>query len=329
MLSEEAHPLVSSIDEEAIEWVVRLTSGEASADTVAQYQAWADRSPEHAQAAANARALWIGLGKSLPSLPAEPPAPPTLAPGLAQPDARRSKRRSLQLSLAASVLVAVLMGTLYGYQRHDQNTEVGQQRLITLSDGSHVQLDTDTALDINFAVANRHISLARGEAYFDVQHNPQRPFIVDAGFGQIRVLGTAFSVRRDADNIWVTVTRGKVQVSSNAVHKPLYLTANQQLHFSETDRDPHINHVDTEQVLAWRTGQIQYENGSLGEVLQQLQRYDRRYWIIDKELADSLRISTSINLNNIDEWLKGLQTTLPLKVTQLGPIVWLRRNQTL
>ncbi|MEJ1964547.1 MAG: FecR domain-containing protein [Gammaproteobacteria bacterium] len=75
-------------------------------------------------------------------------------------------------------------------------------------------LNSSAALDVRFTGEARRVVLARGEVFFDVTHNPDLPFIVQAGSGEVRVLGTAFSVRRDGDDLLVTVERGRVQVSS-------------------------------------------------------------------------------------------------------------------
>ncbi len=98
--------------------------------------------------------------------------------------------------------------------RHDFVSPTGQQERFSLSDGTSIMLNSSAALDVRFTGEARRVVLARGEVFFDVTHNPDLPFIVQAGSGEVRVLGTAFSVRRDGDDLLVTVERGRVQVSS-------------------------------------------------------------------------------------------------------------------
>lgn len=322
MFSEPSSRLGSDLQEEAVTWVVRLTSGECSSATLIEYRTWLNRSPEHAKALEDARQLWLGLGLALTE---------SVTSSLSDHTIQKHPvhRPWLPvLKMVASVLLAVFVSVIFNRFQYDQSTGTGQFQTVELADGSTVQLDTNTALNVDFNGQQRHINLAYGQAYFDVTSNPHRPFTIDAGFGRIRVVGTAFSVRREHGNVWVTVTRGKVQVSSAAIERPMFLTENQQVVFSDTDRAPTVNLVDTEQALSWRSGRLQFEHQPLAQVLRELQRYDQRYWLFDEKIAKQMNVSTSIYLDNIDEWLEGLQHTLSIKVVHMGPIVWLKAEPT-
>ncbi|WP_323635119.1 FecR family protein [Pectobacterium polaris] len=311
------------MEEEAIAWLVRLTSGESSPSMLVAFKEWHRQSPEHAKALDDARQLWIALGEVLPESATIEPANnvvPLVAP------TPSPTRRRLGLAVAASVVMAVALGVYSQWNHYDYSTQTGEQRLVTLSDGSKIQLDTDTALNVDYRSGMRQVQLARGEAYFDVAHDPSKAFVINAGFGQVRVLGTAFSVKRDGEAIWVTVTRGRVQVSGGSLDRDTYLVANQQVHFTSNDKRPAIASLDAEQALSWRSGQVQFANTSLDDVLQTLKRYDKRYWVYDSSAAKHIKVNTVVNIHNIDEWLDGVQRVLPVEVKQIGPVIWLRER---
>src|SRR5690606_28626324 len=92
-------------------------------------------------------------------------------------------------------------------------TGVGEQRTVTLEDGSRVSLNTATRLSLHFDRGVRRVRLQSGEALFEVARDPGRPFVVESGDRQVRALGTAFIVRRDAGRIAVTLMEGSVEVA--------------------------------------------------------------------------------------------------------------------
>ena len=164
--------------------------------------------------------------------------------------------------------------------------------------------------------------LKRGEAFFDVAHQPQRPFIVKSGQSQIKVLGTAFSVDKQDDQITVTVVRGKVQVS-DATAQSQNLVPQQQV-IMEPGKPFHLQQVNNLSLeLSWRNGRLNFANKSLEDILDDLQKYDKRKWIVylDSSTAHAL-LNTTVNIHDIDEWLGGIQTILPnIKVKNFGSVL--------
>ncbi len=79
----------------------------------------------------------------------------------------------------------------------DQRTAAGEQRVLTLDDGSRLTLAGDSAINLDLVDHQRHVTLLRGRAYFQVASDPHRPFLVEAGEARVRVTGTRFEVRRD------------------------------------------------------------------------------------------------------------------------------------
>lgn len=307
--------------EQALEWLSRLATGDVDAAALAEFEHWRDSDPRHEKALIQARRLWLLMGP-----PLEARYVPTLA-SEAQPS-RMQRRKKLRpiMAMAAALVLAVGIAAQWMYDwRHDYVTGVGAQRTVMLADGSTMWLNTDSAVDIDIDIDKRQVRLQRGEAYFDVRKNPQLPFIVEAGDGRIEVLGTAFAVRRQGDDVLVTVQRGKVKVSGEGKNA-VVLTANQALRLDSGNARTRVQEVDAEQLLSWKRGRLQFENRPLVEVLDELRRYDSRYVLIDYPQAQWLRVSSVVDLARIHEWYESLDQSLPVQVTQIGPVVWIRQR---
>ncbi|WP_262360397.1 FecR family protein [Citrobacter freundii complex sp. CFNIH2] len=208
------------------------------------------------------------------------------------------------------------------YWRFNYATRLGEFRQISLNDGSTMWLNTDSAADVELTSATRHVRLSRGEAYFDVKHNAQLPFTVDAGGGHVRVLGTAFAVKIDGKNTVVTVQRGRVSVS-DAAQKTVVIQPDQAATVNPTDRTLAVASVDARRQLAWQQGLLIFENSTLSDIVQTLRRYDRRMVYLNASQQDELRLSASINIARVDDWYSQLEKALPIRITRLGPIIWI------
>ena len=136
--------------------------------------------------------------------------------GVAPQERRPLLSRWRPAAMAAGLALAVGLGSLVATQqlggRRVYATELGGHATVPLADGSKIELNTDTKLRAALAEEQRTVWLDRGEAYFEVSKDPNRPFVVMAGDRKVTVLGTKFSVRRDGDRVSVAVAEGKVRV---------------------------------------------------------------------------------------------------------------------
>lgn len=311
-----------SIEDQALWWVMRLTSGEADPALLARLEQWRAADPAHAAALADARRCWLQLGP-----PLERRYDPVMM-SRAQPQRRARPRGRWRrpLAVAAALLLALGLGRQWASDwRYDQTTAVGEQRTLALADGSTMWLNSGSAADLGVDSRHRHVRLARGEAFFDVRHDPAHPFTVDAGIGQIKVLGTAFAVRRDGEDVLVTVQRGGVLVSGGG-GPPVVITPDQQVRVHAGDAVKHVEPVNADNQLAWRSGQLVFVDRPLGEILAELRRYDRRVLLIQYPQGARQRMSAMIDLARLNEWYDGLEQSLPVRVTRAGPVVWIRQR---
>lgn len=130
-------------------------------------------------------------------------------------------------ALAASVVAAALAGVLwvaYGGTEWER-TDVGEQRVVSLPDGSRIDLNTDSRVRVRFTEEARQLSLARGEALFDVAHDARRPFVVRVPHGEVRAIGTRFNVIVQDDIATVTMLEGSVEVAGFDQRAPIRLNA--------------------------------------------------------------------------------------------------------
>ena len=311
------------VEAQAFAWLVRVTSGDAGPEQLADFERWRNADPQNEIALSSARRLWLDLG-----IPLQTRYAPRLA---SMPPLRRigpSRRKRWIPAAAAAAILVLAMGIGQRWLetwRYDESTFAGEQRTLALSDGSTMWLNTGSAANIQVGPAQRHIDLKRGEAYFDVKHDAKSPFTVDAGIGQIKVLGTAFGVYRDGDDVLVTVQRGRVEVSGGGT-PPVVITPDQRVRVHAGDKVKRIEFVNAEQDLLWRNGRLVYEDRPLSEVLSDLNRYDSRLVLVRYPAANRIRINAMVDLARLDEWYDGLEQSLPVEVSRIGPIVWVRES---
>ena len=211
------------IEDEALAWLVRLDGDKPlSASEEHTFEQWLARSPVHREAMKSLNAFWSNcnvLGEVM-----EPPSP-------AVPSRKRIFTGLLASLLPASgfrgmavagALMTLALGiTLFMGRPWDITasngvylTAVGQQKTVTLSDDSRVQLNTNSQIQVDYSDGYRNIRLLQGEVHFEVAKDPSKPFRVYAGSGRVQAVGTAFNVYLNKDQVEVLVTEGRVAVGS-------------------------------------------------------------------------------------------------------------------
>ena len=314
----------TEINTQAVTWLVRLTSGDITSDELAAFARWRQADSRHETALAEARVLWVSMGMSLENY-YQPDALNGISPH--EQARRRLWRWQVMLPTAGLLLFSVMMTQNWlSRWQYDHYTASGEQRMLSLDDGSRMWLDADSAADVRVNSGQRFVRLARGEAFFDVVHNPVQPFIVDAGVGEVKVLGTAFGVQRDGDGMVVTVERSKVKLSRKD-HPDMQLNANQQAELHNGLDSAKITTVNAGQVLSWHQGQLVFEEQPLGSILATLKRYDKRVIVFNNDRLAAIKLNAIIDINHLDDWYDGLQQSLPVNISRVGPVVWLRERK--
>jgi transmembrane sensor len=238
------------------------------------------------------------------------------------------KQGFLQAAGAAAAIGLLAVGAFLYHQRHaGVATDIGEQRSLTLQDGSRVYLNTDTRVVVQYNHKVRKIELKQGEALFDVANVPGRPFVVLAGGREIQALGTAFVVRDDASRFMVTLVEGKVGIydrldsdradtAQSSDHRPaLVLSAGQRLTLAANQK-PQLDKPVIEKVVAWRTGQVDLADVRLADAVAEMNRYTRTKVVIERPETAGLRITGIFRAGDIVSFANAIANTYGLKAQE-------------
>ncbi|MDO9048402.1 MAG: FecR family protein [Methylobacter sp.] len=304
-----------SLHELAVFWVTRLHSGDCTDEERHDFEAWLAQSEAHRIAHQEVAAFWEGLSQI------EPLAAPQLAAARAYLRKTRQSRRTLTKKRLAGVLSLILITGFsplwWSWLSTDiYRTAKSESTSIQLSDGSRIDLNTDTELSVQYTWTTRSVKLERGEALFSIVHNPEQPFEVIAAGGRIQDIGTRFNIYRQADRVSVTVLEGEVSVAASQSSTVQNLIPGQQISYDSTGQTSLVSPVDIDAVTAWQKGQLVFKGRPLSIVLEQLGRYHDTLLQVPDSRLQSLKVSGVFPTNNLSLALNTIAGALPIKVTQ-------------
>ena len=294
---------------EAAVWIARLHDEQRSATLDARVQAWLAESEAHRQAFDRITRVWevtAGLESHLVDT----------APAVG--DRRWTPRHSV-----ITLLAMFMFGAAFVTARWHANsvvTEVGQQQVRLLPDGTRVMLNTDTRVEVHYDRDVRRVRLIHGEAWFDVSKRPAWPFIVTADGQEIRALGTSFVVRHDdIQGLSVTLVEGRVSVSTaqdgGSSPAAQMLAPGQRLSLSH-DLTPVIDQPEIGRLTAWERGRVEFEDTPLGEAAEEMNRYSTTHIIIADPDTARMRIGGVFRAGDSDEFVRIAAVALALQVEQ-------------
>jgi len=350
--------------EAAAAWHDRLLGEKVSEETRQAFSRWLAESAEHRAAYEAVVQAWSRL-QGL----AQDPQILTLRHEMALRLTRRSSSTlpPLRWAVAAVFLVAVaaavvafsgrpafeqsliarVLETFGSNGTRHYTTGTGERLAITLSDGSQVTLDTQTELKVAFSKMERIVHLTRGQAFFEVAKDRNRPFAVEARNHRLVAVGTAFDVRLDGEQVKVTMVEGTVRVErrqpattaasakvpvASAPHASqesnleqrvpatpdavvTTITAGEQL-IADTQRLADIRPTDPERSTSWRRGQIIFDNTRLADAVDELNRYsDVKIELADPALGE-VRLSGAFATGRPAVFVEAVTTFFPLRVVK-------------
>ena len=334
------------INAEAAAWFLRFRSGAADEES-AEYLDWLALSPEHRFAMKRADKLWGVFG--------DHGAAPELVK--ARRDAlhrsgRQAARRWAAFSsipgtvkgvAAAAILVIVALPAFVLWQQTGGRsatgtaalqvfeTDIGETRVVTLSDNSRVSLDAFTRLNIRYTANERSIELERGQAHFDVAKDSVRPFRVAAGQQTVIATGTAFNVEMVGDDVLVTLLEGEVVVTDASAARtaatsmpavaaalPTVRLKPGQLLVASMSREPQIvDETDIRKTNAWRDGKIVLEGDSLFVAVERMNRYSRIRLSVADDSLRALQISGVFNAGDTDAFVEAVEAYFPVDARRM------------
>lgn len=304
----------NTIQQQASHWVTRLNSSDCTDTERYAFDDWITDNEKHRTAYQQVLAFWQALAQI------EPHAGTELEAARAYLRDQRQARRQFSGKRAATVLSLLLvMGAspfLWSWMNtQNYHTAKGEHTSIALSDGSQIELNTDTELSVQYTDNARSVTLHHGEALFTVEHNSEKPFAVTAANGVIKDIGTRFNVYQQATKVAVTVLEGEVSITMANNATPYSVKPNQQLSYDNNGQVTPFVLVDGDTATAWQKRQLVFKAQPLSVVVEQLARYhDVSLKIADPHLQ-ALKVSGSFPSDNLHVALNTIANALPIKIS--------------
>lgn len=326
---------------EAAEWVVRIHDRDATEADYVRWQAWLAADPSNHSLYEECEQAWFactGVSRIPRPTSEELHADEYTGTENISTWLQRSKDRrgnAGRWTAYAAALTALTIGGITAWALlHSRpmvlETTVAEQRSVRLEDGSRIELSGESRVRVSMGSAVRSLSLDRGEAYFEVAPDPQRPFIVSVDGHEVRAVGTAFDVEKTSDRVVVTVSHGIVQVTkgqgASGVNVPTSSTATPALQLrageqAAVDRQG-IRRLSAKSTVVraapWREGRLEYMHEQLRYVVDDVNRYVERKIVIDDPEIARMQFTGTVFLDHLDEWLITLPGTFPVWVNDAG-----------
>lgn len=287
----------SSGSPDAASWFVRLERNPNDGELREAFETWLAASPQH-------RDDWSRVDGAWTRMDAVKDDPAVLAARAALQSELANARRAPPLRWAAGIAAAVVLGgglLAFGSWRQATDvvqpvevasapqalavysTPVGGQQTVTLEDGSQVTLSTDTEVRLTDWERRRALTVIKGEAFFQVAKNPERPFVVTAAGRTVTALGTAFDVRVEPGQWSVSLVEGKVRVAS--AQTSIDMTPGHHL-TQQGDAAWSVERRNVADLTSWRDGSLVFENQPLASIVREMNRYStQQVQIADPTLA--------------------------------------------
>lgn len=323
---------VDPIEATATEWLARRDRG-FTATEAADFAHWCAADPRHETAVLDLGAMWGALDdlsalRGTAASVSGPPAPSARVVSF-EAEGRAVRRRRLVpvWALAVAACFALVAGAVVwqrassgGVSATHYETAVGDRRTITLSDGSTLQLNTRSAVDVRFTEGERRVELTSGEVFFAVAKDAGRPFVVRSGGVLAHALGTAFVVRRGEKETEMVVTEGRVKFGARDVpSSAVVVTAGQRATCDpQNPSGPRVEALDTLALtrrFAWQTGRLMFRpNMPLGEVAAEFNRYHQVQLVPQDEATAAVPVDGAFEFAKLDAFVRFLETSFDVIV---------------
>jgi transmembrane sensor len=340
-------PTASEISDAAAQWLVRL-EGQTSPQIWDSFQDWMDQDPRHRAAFIRLRVAWthVDLLKNMRpddgTIDADLLAttrinPESIAARGLQPLQGTQRKRSEDpvvparrrvVAIAAAIAAIGVVAWFGSYHLGWKNFEtgVGAREKEELADGSTVDLNTNTDLNVRISSGRRDIMLVRGEALFHVAHDSNRPFYVTAGDTVIRAIGTEFSVRlRGQQQVEVLVAEGRVAVGAPGTEanfeNPSLLATAPKISGGEAASVGRngvsiwrVPVTDITRKLAWTSGFVAFQGETLADAVQEFNRYNERQIRIADPAILNIKVGGNFRTTEVDSFTAALQHSFGFQV---------------
>jgi len=305
----------------AASWIARSLHEDWSEAGRKAFDAWLAESPAHQIACWRLQSAWDETYR-LAALR-----------GAQESPAAKSARPAIYRAVAAIMLIAALAG--FGIRYLDRphhgpatySTALGERKVLTLADGSQIELNTNTVIEASQTGAARMVRIKQGEAYFHVRHDPAHPFTVVAGGRKITDIGTEFVVRDTADYVRVAVLEGRVgfgtvksDFSRDLVSGDVAMARAGGVSFGHAPLSDLVNE------LSWRKGKLVFHHTPLAEAAAEFNRYNRSRLVIADAAAGAITINGTFPANDVHAFSRLAHAVLGLGVEDRGREIVISRK---
>ena len=317
MMSKETDQYSSELDRQAADWFVVVSDPQVDEEQLVAFMQWLNTSLEHEAAYERVERTWMLLER-INSSRSEQEEVEQMADDRSKGQGTISRYVRWSTAIAASFLVSFISYFYLLDAGNDEflllETSIGEQKTQQLSDGTEIVLNTYSKVRVEYAKNVRRVYLDKGEVYFNVAKQLDRPFIVNAVGGQIKALGTAFNVRLlDDEEVVVSLVEGRVAVAPELDAQASILLPGQQAKYHHKDSFVHLQDVDLEAVTQWRSGQLRFVGEPLNRAIVEINRYTSKPLVIlDEGIGEEL-IDAYFQIDNLDNFLGGLDRLFGIK----------------
>ena len=329
----------SSIAEQAAEWVVKLDEGDMSPESHEKLLHWLRKSPIHVNEFIQTCVLFdatefIDKYKQIGTEVAQNEVVKLPSFRNENSDIRDktfAKPRQM-MGIAASVVFVILSVLLFNSSepqveqpKDSYVTKLGEQRSIVLDDGSLINMNTLSSIEIDYSANFRDIYLLDGEAFFTVAHDPNRPLRVWSGNTVTQAIGTEFNVRKSNSSTTVTVLSGKVSVTDKDMGKlvadksRIFATAGEEVTSTIPGKFLKQQEINLEKRLSWKERKLIFSGEPLIVVISEFNRYNKTQLTVSSNEAAQLSISGIFSTTKPDSFIEFLRTSDELTVSRLEP----------
>ena len=309
-----------SVREAAIAWFLRMQQMDIEHPDRSKFEAWLMLDASHQQAYQAVSEVWEGFDSTsdLKSLDAAMAQKAFL-------EQQRSRKLSQSITGVLSILLIAVF-SLFGYHTWQAQptleivaiAEVGQVKAQTLEDGTKLNINANSEVEVTYYRNKRLVKLNRGEVIFEVARDESRPFIVDSGYGRITVLGTRFAVNRLQKRTRVSVDHGRVQFeavdANGSVSQSPLILKNGEVAELQQNQMPKRTAQCASDAFSFAKGTISFDKAGLDEIAETLSRYRKPAVRLQSSLEDDTQITAVIKVQDIEKFIANLPDMAAVQV---------------
>ena len=287
--------------EEAAAWFARLNRRSVPLQSLEDFRAWRQE-PANRAAYQAVETAW----RDTAALADDPDIAAALTAALAPRARSKSVPWAWPAAFATGSVAGLMVLALLTFSGGaTYTTRVGEQRLVHLEDGTGMRLDTGTKVSVSFRGGERRVKLLRGQALFNVAHDPAHPFFVDAGSMDIRAVGTRFDVRRDGADAKVTLLEGIIQVrGAGAPSSAWTLKPGEQVSLGRAPA--HITADVVEATTSWTSGRVIFRGLPLAQAIDEINRYSPHKIRLEAQAVAGVPVTGSFQTGDVDAFVSAV-----------------------